>query len=173
VGKIELSEIFINAQRDTYLPELLGVVANSLFKLYALPSTGRVYSQCYHLINSLIDKLGNIVKEGYMKQLPPFDKPENEIDAEVNTLLQEMKKDLEWSQKIGDFSNQKQLTYKVASCYQEWMDYCGGPKFMRYIKEEISKTIDTERPVADLIEFIFTTIDKQVQRIIISHDKNS
>ncbi|MDI6847230.1 MAG: hypothetical protein QMD23_03765 [Candidatus Bathyarchaeia archaeon] len=165
-SKQELGWIVWDAMDETYLHQVTGAVAHRLFEIYALPSSGRVYSYLFKTFNELTEKLDDIV-EKYLEKLLNANERERSKEL-LRKIAEEMKENVVYMEKIVKFSElaKERKSHVVASAFKKWMNNYRLMHIRSHIDKILWEAYEENREVSDLAGSIFNMIDEQVQGVI-------
>lgn len=166
-NKQELSCIAWNSIDETYIHQITGALAHRLFDIYALPSAGRVYSYLHGEIDSMYEKLIDIVKKNVECLNGVINSKElNDIEKIAN----EMKKSIMWMINVAKFSELagQSKSYVVATAFKMWMNHYKLMRIGSRIDKILWEAYEENREVGDLVGSIFDIIDEQVHSAIVA-----
>lgn len=156
-----------------YLPEVIGAIAHRIIEIYALPSTGRVYTEAHDMFEKLNKRLIKMLERSEPNGSPSY-KDINEIrkimDESVNRWERFVKfSELELGKEKRNLlpTTMKRRACVIALAFKEWIDWYGCRKSKI---GEIEKMLSEADSVSEVTNAIFDTIRGQVENIIQSVD---
>jgi hypothetical protein len=164
-NKQKLSWIAWDAMDETYLHQVTGALAHRLFEIYALQSAGRVYSYLHSEIDSIYEKLIDIVKKNAECLKRVINSKELK---DIEKIANEMKKSTIWVKNVAKFSElaKQGESHVVASAFKMWVNNYRLMHIGSQIDKILWEAYEENREVEDLAGSIFNMIDEQVRGAI-------